>query len=314
MITSLRKRFLQQPNLFPPDTTKPNQLKSSKSNDKKTTTSKSKNTNTQEDLFEGAIFHFVRPEIHHTNSEMIAFDTEKFEGLITTYGGHKLSKQIISALQKENTTNNKLSSQKKQDRICYIVNITGNYDHNYIISKSKLLLKVYKEQLCTFVPVTPIWIEACISNGIESRPEKYPLFFQPRWPMYTLPSDIKVKVSVTGFQNAERIGLKQMLIAIGATYTENMGRGKNTHLICKEAKGPKYHKAIEWGLYVVTVDWLHHIVKNGYSGKNGRVTGRGCEKNFSLSFSPRRVQPVINKAGVENMVKDQAFICKKEDF
>jgi len=92
-------------------------------------------------------------------------------------------------------------------------------------------------------------------------------------------------VSVSGFQNSERIGMKHMLLAIGAEFTENM-RNTNTHLICKEAKGSKYHKAIEWGLHVVTAQWMYHIAQHGYHEANG------CEKQFSISFSPRRVQLV----------------------
>ena len=148
-------------------------------------------------------------------------------------------------------------------------------------------------------------MKACIANEMVYQADEYPILFQPQpWtlskfpPGITMKSNKKIKVSVSGFQNSERSGIKHMLETIGATYTDNMGN-KNTHLICKEAKGPKYHKAIEWGLHVVTVDWLYHIIQYGYYGKDTRstseddVTGRsGCENKFAMTFSPRRVQPM----------------------
>jgi hypothetical protein len=139
--------------------------------------------------------------------------------------------------------------------------------------------------------------------------------------MYQLPLNMKIKISVSGFQHQQRIGMKYLIQTIGGIYTENMSM-TNTHLICKEAKGPKYHKAIEWKLHVVNIDWLYHIVYHGYSGSNsgssssrsnsnhhndekdyGRIVrGRkgnikGCEKQFSMSFLPRRVKPVMDSSG-----------------
>ena len=91
-----------------------------------------------------------------------------------------------------------------------------------------------------------------------------------------------------------------MLESIGATFTDGMV-AKNTHLISKEAKGPKYHKAVELGLHAVNIEWLFHIMEYGYYGKKDntyadkkqdRSSRSGCEKKFTLTFSPRRVQPV----------------------
>jgi topoisomerase (DNA) II binding protein 1 len=67
-----------------------------------------------------------------------------------------------------------------------------------------------------------------------------------------------------------------MIREVGAEYTDNL-KSKNTHLICKEASGKKYEKACEWGLHVVSVDWLYHVVRFGYI--------EGCETKFSLKKS-----------------------------
>jgi hypothetical protein len=101
-----------------------------------------------------------------------------------------------------------------------------------------------------------------------------------------------IKVSVTGFVGPERTGIIQMLRVLGALYTENM-RSSNTHLICKEAKGAKYDKAMKWGLYVISVNWLYHIMEHGYGGNDGDDK-TGCEDRFSLAFDAERLEPTID--------------------
>jgi len=46
-------------------------------------------------------------------------------------------------------------------------------------------------------------------------------------------------------------------------------------LVCEKAEGHKYTKALEWGVHVVSIEWLHHIVKNGYK--------EGSEDRFSFN-------------------------------
>ena len=72
-------------------------------------------------------------------------------------------------------------------------------------------------------------------------------------------------MSVTGFTDSSRYGIISMLNNnIGAGYTDHLSR-KNTHLICKDVGGQKYTKAVEWSMYVVSVEWLsHNIVRYGY--------------------------------------------------
>ena len=74
----------------------------------------------------------------------------------------------------------------------------------------------------------------------------------------------KFLVAVTGFHDdANRYRVKSMANEIGADWSDNLSR-KNTHLVCEKAEGEKYTKALEWGIHVVSIEWLHHIVKNGY--------------------------------------------------
>lgn len=335
----------------------------------------------QELLFQGAIFYIVPPPPPSSLSDhnIIRFDLEEMKKSITLHGGHLISNQIIHALknqtQKQSNLgrtcyivhlsgefipkNNQLNNSdddSNNDRdsmiISSIICKSEKDEHSHVNDddncKTHLLSlgELYKKKLCTkFISVTPIWIETCIATKTENPPNQYPQLFQPQyWPMYKLLNNSKnmmnIKVSLTGFQNQERIGLKLLLLRIGATFTDNMSH-TNTHLICKEAKGPKYHKAMEWGIHVVKVDWLYHIVQYGYTGSgheqdvqqlqqnnetrmhsrkssnnqngdNGNVTeskkSKGCEEKFSLSFSPRRVKPLVRKkVGVE-VIKGASII------
>jgi hypothetical protein len=39
-------------------------------------------------------------------------------------------------------------------------------------------------------------------------------------------------------------------------YSEVLKKSKTTHLVCKEAQGPKYSSALKWGTVPVTKQWL----------------------------------------------------------
>ncbi len=257
IVESLKKGYLEQPHLFPPLEAKIVKKKNAES--KRTTAPARKSAKLdlkmtpRDNLFQDAVFHLVDSSKHDA-SNMVTYDLDKVEELIITHGGQLLSDQVITMLQKEKEMPSKsLETKQKTDMVCYVVNVAGEFTYDNALNENALLSTLQQKQLCEIVPVNPIFIETCIaSKQFEDQPQKFPELFQPQWPMFKLPSHVKIKVSVSGFQNSERIGLRQLLIAIGATYTDNMGN-TNTHLVCKEAKGPKYHKAIEWGLHVVTV-------------------------------------------------------------
>ncbi|KAL3806017.1 hypothetical protein ACHAXA_000215 [Cyclostephanos tholiformis] len=183
-----------------------------------------------------------------------------------------------------------------QSRKYYVVsNITPDYRlNNQLIELSNLGIDL--------IPVSSVWIAACTRNDCKYDPEEYPLLFQPQtWPIRLINSfadptkslsenegrnSIKPKrsllISVTGFVDSSRYGIISMLHEIGAGYTDNLSR-KNTHLICKDGSGQKYVKALEWGLRVVSIDWLYHIVRHGCEDES--------EERFSFVFGARE-EPV----------------------
>eukprot|EP00794_Sanderia_malayensis_P016834 gene16833-18532_t len=69
-------------------------------------------------------------------------------------------------------------------------------------------------------------------------------------------------ISVSGYTGMERVIIKNIVSILGATYTGYFTQA-HTHLICKRAEGPKYEKAIEWGISIVNAKWLGDMLQAG---------------------------------------------------
>ena len=277
------------------------------------------------------------------NKDAIAsFDIPSIQSLIVLHGGQMLTSNIVEA--ERNRARHHQASQKK----CFVVifgtipvdfaeknkTVTSSQDIIDLGIQNPLLLDFAVDSCPTasirFILVTPIWIRTCAHEGTEVDPEEFPLLFQPLpWHIKCLPSvaplsnegtgtnsdtveEIKVRVAVTGFIGAEREGLVQMIKAIGAAYTDTL-KVTNTHLICKEASGAKYHRAVKWGIHVVSSDWLFHIARYGFFGELGRQEAcepidvlLGCEPKFGV------VQPDPNLIESQGRNNKRQKTCPSE--
>jgi len=274
-----------------------------------------------------------KAEIPENRDAISSFDVPSIQSLIVLHGGQMLTSNVVEA--ERYRARQQQASQKK----CFVV-IFGPIpfdfaEKNKIVTSSQDILDLgienpslldFAVDSCPtasvrFILVTPIWIRTCAQEGTEVNPEEFPLLFQPLpWNIKCLPSvaplsnegtrtdsdtveEIKVRVAVTGFIGAEREGLAQMIKAIGAVYTDTL-KVTNTHLICKEANGDKYHRAVKWGIHVVSADWLFQIARYGFFGELGRQEAcqpidvlLGCEPKFGL------VQPnpnLLESKGISN--------------
>lgn len=234
-------------------------------------------------IFGDSFFHILSPTSTKSRTNVL-FEFSKFEELIQIHGGRLLSRDGIRLLQNNggaNTTsrhnvpkNTTLAVKRKRIPKCYLVHLTGPFNLETTLKGDALLKHIYQQNLCNIVPVNPIWLQTCDMNKTEINPREHAeLFIPQQMPLRLIPESIRLKIAVTGFMGIERTGMRNMLVSIGAIYTDNMS-GTNTHLICKEAVGPKFRKAVEWNLHVVTVGWLHHVCYRGYE--------IGCENKFSL--------------------------------
>lgn len=244
----------------------------------KTKAEKSSKGKPSSSLFRGSVFALLRlspPE------GSVDYNTKELETCITSHGGQLLSSELVEALRADK------ASKDNQLRNCYVV-CWGGYTPVHMMVHP-LLSRIEKEKLCNVVPVTPIWLYSCSVDRKLIKPMGHPLLFQPQtWSIHRLPElkkrkseEDSMKISVTGFVGSERTGIIQALRVLGVHYTENL-RNTNTHLICKESKGPKYEKATKWGLHVVSIEWMYHIMEYGYGGKDGGDSDGGCEERFSF--------------------------------
>eukprot|EP00041_Stephanoeca_diplocostata_P034882 m.1209617 g.1209617 ORF g.1209617 m.1209617 type:complete len:160 (-) comp24591_c2_seq2:870-1349(-) len=62
----------------------------------------------------------------------------------------------------------------------------------------------------------------------------------------------------SGFRDRQRIHLRQLIMLIGAQYTAALTRD-NTFLIATEPAGAKYEKAREWGVPVISEQWIEDV-------------------------------------------------------
>lgn len=104
-----------------------------------------------------------------------------------------------------------------------------------------------------------------------------PAFVPQKWKLQLFPSrfpeDVdypkRLKISVSVYEGAERAALGHMIDIMGAEFTRNFRRD-NSHLICQSAHGEKFAKAREWGVRVVTSEWLYSCAEAGWSKESER--------------------------------------------
>jgi NAD-dependent DNA ligase len=77
-------------------------------------------------------------------------------------------------------------------------------------------------------------------------------------------------ICTSNFETEERENLELLIRLVGATYTPALKQRGTTHLICKRPEGPKYERAIDCDIRVVTVQWLEECVTkvSDYSYRN----------------------------------------------
>jgi hypothetical protein len=251
-------------------------------------------------VFRDCLFSLVRTTPCDEDGVVMDFDPKEQEAFIIAHGGKILSSNLLDALRADAKVTSSLGDNDKDDGIakrfvssrrrdCYVVCWGGppRLETNSIVSQLK------RNNLCDVIPVSPIWIQTCISMKKLIRPERVPgAFVPPIWPMRTIHykgSNGKgqssptppLHISLTGFQGTEKMALIHLIGAIGGLYHDHMSNN-NTHLICKEkATGLKLEKSIQWGLHVVSIDWLYHILQYGYGGIHGDKAG--CEARFTVT-------------------------------
>lgn len=238
-------------------------------------------------LFHNSVFYLLQSSSSAINR---AF-TINLENDIKSNGGHILTTEKIQ---------NIISKGGGIRLRCYVVYPNGQKLDNSLFKNTNLLLKVSNSKMFTKMqPITPVWIKTCIflnnkskddafSNKLPS-PDKYSMLFRPQpWPLQLIKNQfLSIKISITGFVDIERIAIIQLFDFLNIPYTDTLQK-TNTHLIHPNliynksdntgntfTSGTKFLRALEWGLHVVCIDWLYHVMRYGFT--------IGCEHGFSMS-------------------------------
>ena len=232
--------------------------------------------NTTSSIFRGDVFAI---SLSKPTSGTLTFRYEDMESTIINNGGLLLSKSLLLAIKNDI----KKAAASNTSRGYYVV--SNSWVQTDGASSLPLLVELMKLGI-KVVPVSLVWISSCVKNDRKYDPTEYPLLFQPQtWPIRRLsksPSSTEIGkqdkflISVSGFVDSSRYGIISMLDEVGADFTDNLTRN-NTHLICKEGRGLKYTKAREWGLHIVSIEWLYHSIRYGFQ--------KGSESKFPMAAS-----------------------------
>jgi hypothetical protein len=236
----------------------------------------------------------------------VDFNSNEIEKSIRANGGQILSLKLLEAIKVDQAAKAKqqcTSTSKDYDQLqliekrkCYVI-CWGEYSSSHI-TMNPLLSQVKRLKLCDLEEVTPIWLKTCIAEqkSLSSsrlmeifKPHGHPIHFLPKQKQVDVEENSSiaggksssVRISVTGFTGTRRAAVVHLVQAMDGIYDDSM-KTSTTHLICREAVGPKYEKAIEWNIHVVSIEWLYHISQYGYCGIENN-NGQGCESRFSIS-------------------------------
>lgn len=213
-------------------------------------------------FLKGLVFCFVPAAVPDF---AVDFDVTPLERSIRGYGGRILSTKLLEAL-KSDARDCHQPIKRKLYVVCW-----GAY-HPSHLEMHPLIGHITKQDLCQLVPVTPVWVQTCLSEGKVVSPRHFSSILCPsEWPWRSLTA---THISVSGFSGSKRTALIHFIRAVAA-YDDTMVRGQTTHLIVIHPKGEKYKKAKEWGIQIVSLEWLLHAVRCGIGEK---ITGSAEDK------------------------------------
>ncbi|CAN6476061.1 unnamed protein product [Victoria cruziana] len=107
--------------------------------------------------------------------------------------------------------------------------------------------------------VSSHWIRFCFEEGVMREAGSH-IIFSPLKCRIPLPGFESFWFCVSQHDKKERMLLRNLCYVLGAKFTEKL-TAKVTHLICRFTKGPKYEAACNWGIKLVTAEWISECVE-----------------------------------------------------
>ncbi|KIW12005.1 hypothetical protein PV08_09279 [Exophiala spinifera] len=138
-------------------------------------------------------------------------------------------------------------------------------DETLLILPHDVRRKRRTADLDLFVPglqtVSELWLERCMLDKIFIPPTRYPLGCIPG-PSSTVLSSTTINVS--GFSGLETLHVSKIVATLGGSYAETFAAGVSVLVIRSGSHNTqKLGSAQEWGIPVVSENWLWSTIKNG---------------------------------------------------
>ena len=73
-----------------------------------------------------------------------------------------------------------------------------------------------------------------------------------------------VVLSPSSYTEREKSAIRMLSLICGCECTENLKKGKNTHVVVSKAEGSKYKAGVNWNKKVVTKEWLEECARKGH--------------------------------------------------
>jgi len=106
-----------------------------------------------------------------------------------------------------------------------------------------------------------IWLKDSIIHGGPITVTLQPLVYRPAKGLHGIPELNEKTIAISGYRGNDRLYAVRMVLLTGAQYTPYL-TDSTSYLVAKEPSGDKYQSATQWGVRVVTRQWLEDCVLN----------------------------------------------------
>jgi len=122
--------------------------------------------------------------------------------------------------------------------------------------------------------VTVHWLEFTEQAG-KLFPPSTSLIFQPIEHEVPMPWMDGIRISVSGYDETQRMVIKALTKQLGGKYSDSFGK-RNTHLVLPEATGAKYSAAVKLQRSTVTCDWILASAAKGRRMPESKFPPKPC--------------------------------------
>ena len=112
--------------------------------------------------------------------------------------------------------------------------------------------------------IAPHFLEGVLVEGKLFKPSES-MAYQPYMDHKAyFPSMKGVVLSPSSYSEREKCAIKMLSTICGCECTDNLKKGKNTHVVVPKAEGSKYEAGKKWNKKCVTKEWLEESARKGY--------------------------------------------------